>query len=115
MSSVFGLPLAIATVFTLGGILIQKAGRRAEAVTDGLGVLFLLCALLNAIALLAFFTHARSAIPAPIRSMPDGSIKPAGFAARPILPPSRADGCLKSQANFWNAPCLPEARQQFEG
>jgi hypothetical protein len=62
-----GLPLVMASVFTLGCILIQKAGRRAEAVTEGLGFLFLLCVLLNAVALLAFFASARSSGRVPIR------------------------------------------------
>jgi hypothetical protein len=69
MPSGLGLPLVIASVFTLGCILIQKAGSRAEAVTEGLGFLFLLCVLLNAIALLAFFAGTRPTGPILIRSM----------------------------------------------
>lgn len=67
-----GLPLFMASVFTLGCILIQKAGRRAEAVTEGLGLLFLFCVLLNAIALLAFFSGAQATGSVLIRSMSAG-------------------------------------------
>jgi hypothetical protein len=115
MTSIFGLPMVIAAVFTLGGILIQKAGKRAEAVTEGLGAVFLLCALLNAIALLAYFAGPQSADPPVVRSLPDGSSRAAGFAARPKLPASKAGGCLKDKANFWNAPCLDGPQQRFEG
>jgi membrane associated rhomboid family serine protease len=69
MPSILGLPLAMASLFTLGCILTQKAGTRAEAVTEGLGVLFLLCALLNAIALLAFLAGTHAPGPAAIRAM----------------------------------------------
>ncbi|MBP1183005.1 hypothetical protein [Methylobacterium sp. PvR107] len=66
MPSVFGLPLAMASLFTRGCILIQSAGTRAGAVATGLGVLFLLWALLNAIALLAF--RAGTHTPGPVVS-----------------------------------------------
>ncbi len=69
MPSILGLPLAMASLFTLGCILIQKAGTRAEAVTEGLGVLFLLCALLNAITLLAFLAGTHTPGSAAIRAM----------------------------------------------
>jgi hypothetical protein len=69
MAAAFGLPLVVASVFTLGGILIQKAGRRADAVTEGLGFLFLLCALLNVVAVLAVFASSRSPAAILIRPM----------------------------------------------
>ena len=69
MPSILGLPLALASLFTLGCIVIQKAGRRAEAVTEGLGFLFLLCVLLNAIALLAFLAGSHSPGPVPFHAM----------------------------------------------
>jgi membrane associated rhomboid family serine protease len=69
MPSVFGLPLAMASLFTLGCILIQRAGTRADAVTEGLGVVFLLCALLNAIALLAFLAGTHTPGPVVSRAM----------------------------------------------
>lgn len=114
MASSFGVPLVMATVFTLGGILIQTAGKRAEAITEGLGFLFLLCVLLNAIGLLAFFAGPRAVNPGAIRAVATGPSEPAETAARPILPASRADEPLKSQANFWNAPCLSRSRVRRE-
>ncbi|MGH1575257.1 hypothetical protein ACRAWG_37170 [Methylobacterium sp. P31] len=62
----------MASVFTLGCILIQKAGKRAEAITEGLGFLFLLCVLLNAIALLAYFVGTGPAGVVLTRSMSAG-------------------------------------------
>ena len=53
MPSGLGFPLAMASLFTLGWIVIQKAGTRTEAVADGLGALFLLSALLAVVALTA--------------------------------------------------------------
>ncbi|ACB24452.1 hypothetical protein ABID82_002318 [Methylobacterium sp. PvP062] len=55
MPSGLGFPLAMASLFTLGWIVIQKAGTRTEAVAEGLGALFLLSALLAVVALLAAF------------------------------------------------------------
>ena len=55
MPSGLGFPLAMASLFTLGWIVIQKAGPRTEAVAEGLGALFLLSALLAVVALLAAF------------------------------------------------------------
>jgi hypothetical protein len=72
MPSGLGLPLAMASAFTLGWILIQYSGRRAEAVTEWLGVLFLLIVLLNAVALLAYFAGTRSGGIVLIRTMSAG-------------------------------------------
>ncbi|MHB2209204.1 hypothetical protein [Methylobacterium sp. CM6257] len=72
MPTGLSLPLIMASVFTLGCILIQKAGKRAEAITEGLGFLFLLCVLLNAIALLAFFVSTKPTGVVLIRSMSAG-------------------------------------------
>lgn len=83
--------------------------------TEGLGAVFLLCALLNAIAQLAFFANPRSANPAVVGSLTDGSSGAAGFAARPKLPAPKPDACLKNKANFWNGPCLTGSQQRFEG
>lgn len=114
-SAIVGLPIAIAAVFSLGGSLTWKAGKWAEAVTDGCRAVFLRRGLLNAIARLSFLAGIGSAVPTVIRSRPSGSSGPAGFAARPILPLLEADACLKNKANFWNAPCLTASRQRFEG
>lgn len=64
------LPLVIAAVFTLGCILIGRAGRHSEAVTGVLGLMLLLCALLNAITLVAFLAGARTSGTMPIRLLP---------------------------------------------
>lgn len=107
MASSLGLPLVMASVFTLGCIAIQKAGRRADAIMEGLGFLFLLCVLLNAIALLALFGRPRIIDPATGSTASARSSGAAESAARPILPAWQADDRLKTKANFWNAPCLP--------
>jgi len=114
MASIFGLPLVMASVFTLGCILIPKAGRRADAVTEGLGFVFLLCVLLNAIALLAVFGRPRTVDPAlgtTASAPPSGA---AELAARPILPATHTNEGLKTNANFWNAPCLPQTQERRE-
>lgn len=72
MPSLPGLPLVMASLFTLGCVLIQKAGTRAETVTEGLGVLLLLCALLNAIALLAYLAGPHMPGPVLLRAMSAG-------------------------------------------
>ncbi|MBE7199933.1 MAG: hypothetical protein INR70_19300 [Parafilimonas terrae] len=80
MQPILGLLLVMAAVFTGGCLLIRMAGRRAEAVTGGLGFLFRLCVLLNAVVLLALFRGARSSGTAP------SACRRPGRAKRQILP-----------------------------
>lgn len=57
------VPLALATIFTAGGVLIQRLERHAERVTGILGVVLLLFSFLD---ILAVFSRLADARPHPI-------------------------------------------------
>jgi hypothetical protein len=64
MLQTLAVPLIVAAVFTLGGYGITKAGRHADELSEFLGALFLIVALLAGVAeLVQISTRGPSALP----------------------------------------------------